>query len=667
MRESAERLGDVGIDKFASESLGRARAIRLAALADDPDTPLFFGRLDQRDGGEVFHVGRRHVRDEAGDPMVIDWRAGVSRAFYRASSADPMGVRRRRRFGYAGGTLTSFEDEWLADGRDAAGPDASDTAAAGQGPSRILLEEIERPRVGPMRDIVATIQPDQDDLVRAPLDDSVCVQGAPGTGKTAVGLHRAAFLLYTYPERLRRSGVLVIGPNRAFLSYVAGVLPALGEVGVDQTSIEDLVSDRLRVRVRGQDTATAAVVKGDVRLAEVVRRALYGRVRRPERDVVVTVGSRRYRVPPEQLRRWVDDLRRGDIRYAAARERLQALVAYDVRRQMEAHGATPTDRAVEKMARSAPVRAAIDEVWPQTDAATVIFELLADPSRLAAAAQGLLDDDEQRTVCWTTPPRGKSSARWSLADAFLIDEAADLIERTPSYGHVIVDEAQDLSPMQCRAVARRSTLGSLTVLGDLAQGTAPWATADWQVTLSHLGKPAARVEPLTRGYRVPQQVLVLANRLLPSLATGLSPAVSVRQGRDALRLRRVEPADAPSALGDACVREVRRALDAEGSIGVIVADAGVARVRRALADVGIGAELLGDATEGAEIAEPCRVSIVPATLAKGLEYDSVIVVEPADIVAAEPRGLHRLYVVLTRAVSRLCVVYAKPLPELLTA
>jgi DNA helicase IV len=651
MRVVAGTAGDVGGDAFSSESLGAARARRLKALADDPTVPPFFGRIDrspddERPDGETFHVGRRHIRDEAGDPLVIDWRAPMSRAFYRATPAAPLGVRRRRRFGFASGLLTSYEDEPLTAG--------SDVQAA---ESRILLAEIERPRVGPMRDIVATIQPDQDDLVRADLDDSICVQGAPGTGKTAVGLHRAAYLLYTYPERLRRSGVLVVGPNRAFLRYIGEVLPALGEIGVTQSTVDELLAP---VAVRAVDPPEVATLKGDARLAEVLRRAVVRLVRKPGEDgVLVVVGARRYRIPPHRLRRYVDDLRRSEIPYATARERLRVHVAEDVRRQREASGGAPSDAETAKVARSAAVREFVDAVWPAVDPAVLVYDLLSDPARLAAAARGLLDEDEQELLTWATPARSAKSARWSAADAVLIDEVAGLLARPESYGHVVLDEAQDLSPMQCRGVARRVPLGSVTVLGDLAQGTTPWSASDWHVTLAHLGKPAARVEPLTRGYRVPADVIAFANPLLPYLAVGLAPATSVRTAAGGLQ---VVTADEP--LRAAAVEAVR-ALAEEGSIGVIAADADVPAVSAALSALAAEHTVLG-ANEDDD-GNATRITLVPATLAKGLEYDQVVVAEPATIVAAEPRGLRRLYVVLTRAVTRLVVVHARPLPTELAA
>jgi hypothetical protein len=640
MRTAAAAVTDAGVDAWASERLGAARAERLRALAADPGVPPFFGRTDT--GSETFHIGRRHVRDAAGDPVVIDWRAPMSRPFYQASAADPQGLTRRRRFGFAEGELTSYDDELLA--------------AGDQHDSALLREEIERPRSGPMRDIVATIQPDQDDIVRAPLAESICVQGAPGTGKTAVGLHRAAYLLYTHGGQLARSGVLVVGPNNAFLRYIEQVLPTLGEVDVEQTTVATLTA---RVQVRAEDRPEVAVLKGDVRLAEVLRRALWGEIAKPADSVQVPLAGRRYRVPVERLKRYVDDLRRRArpsddqqlLHYAAGRERLAMLLAEDARRQKEEAGGSPTDGETRKAARSAEVRAFCEEVWPARDAAGVVCDLWSDPARLARAARGILTDDEQALLRWPSPPRSARTAAWTAADAVLVDEVAGLLERTPGFGHVVVDEAQDLSPMQCRAVARRLAAGSLTVLGDLAQATSPWSPTDWRETLKALGRPDTAVRPLTRGYRVPGEVLEFANRLLPSIAPGLPPASAIRSEPGALTLRPV------TTLAEPLTEVVRDLAAAPGSIGVVCADAAVADVAAALSAAGLPAEVLTD--DGDTLP---TVAVVPATLAKGLEFDAVVVVDPAAIAAAEPRGLHRLYVVLTRAVSTLVVLHRGDLP-----
>ncbi|HEY7362422.1 MAG TPA: ATP-binding domain-containing protein, partial [Streptosporangiaceae bacterium] len=636
------------------------------ALRDIPGVPLFFGRLDYAEGvvmndgpspagagrpaaaggggaalpGEQLHIGRRHIHDRDGHPVVIDWRAPVSRPFYRASAADPMGLLRRRRFGFAGAELTAYEDEEFTRPGGAAGP-------AGQ-VSRILIEEIERPRSGPMRDIVATIQPDQDDIVRADADQSLCVQGAPGTGKTAVGLHRVAYLLYAYPGRMLRGGLLVIGPNRAFLSYIRNVLPALGEADVAQQTIPDLVAT---VPVRAADSRAAARVKGDARMAEVLHRALWAGLNEPAGALVLTRGSWRWRVPGHEIAELIAELRERGVRYGAGRTMLSHRIAHVILTRMEAAGEATDDRTHEAVRRTRPVRAAVDAAWPAADPVRLVMRLLSDPALLAGAADGVLDPSEQAAIRWDRVPRGPGSARWTAADAVLIDEASDLIERIPSLAHVVVDEAQDLSPMECRAVGRRCATGSATVLGDLAQATAPAAEASWPRLLAHLGKPEAGLQVLDTGYRVPRQILDFASLLLPALAPGLAPARSLRQDPGSLTVTPVPPRALPGLLASLC----EQALARPGSAAVIASDEQVPALHRALSAAGVGHQVLDGADADA------RLILLPVTLAKGLEFDDVIVVEPARI-AAQPRGLHRLYVALTRAVSRLTVLHAEPLP-----
>lgn len=653
MRADAEGLNiaDVAANWVNAEALRSTVALRISSLADLADTPLFFGRLDydrlvndDRDTGSRFYIGRRHVHDAEGDPMVIDWRAPVSQPFYRASRSDPQNVSLRRRFGYHGGQLTAYEDERLSDPAEA------------ERSSALLRREIELPRVGPMRDIVATIQPEQDEIVRAGLTGTVCVQGAPGTGKTAVGLHRVAYLLYAHRERLARSGTLVIGPNRSFLHYIEQVLPALGELEVKQATVDELVA---RVEIRAVDTPAAASVKGCARMAEVLRRAVRSGVRLPTDPVMVVRGSRRWRIPPHELAEMVEELLSRDIRYGAAREALPHRIAHAVLVRMEQSGEAPDDRVQDAVARHPAVKAAVKEIWPVADPLRVVLRLLSDPEFLATQADGVLTEREQKEILWSKPARGVKSARWSVADAVLIDEASDLVERTGSLGHVVLDEAQDLSPMQYRAVGRRCGTGSATILGDLAQGTTPWATGTWEEALGHLGKPQAVVTELTLGFRVPRQVIAFASRLLPAIAPGLAEAASVRESAGSLVLRRVTPEELTAASVAAC----REALAREGSVGLIAADPRVPDLAEALTAAG-----LGHLTPGTETSADARLTLVPASLAKGLEYDYVVLDEPAAVVGAEPddrTGLRRLYVALTRAVSGLTVVHAAPLPELL--
>jgi DNA helicase IV len=666
MREDVLALPALAGDRVSQEYLKADLHRRAESLRDLPDAPLFFGRLDYaaappatgppggRDGGatgaahpvaERFHIGRRHVHDPEGHPVVIDWRAPISRPFYRASPGEPMGLARRRRFGFSGGQLTAFEDEVFGAAPPPGGP---------AGLSRIMIEEIERPRSGSMRDIVATIQPEQDDIVRASAAESVCVQGAPGTGKTAVGLHRVAYLLYAHRERMSRGGILVIGPNRAFLTYIRNVLPALGELDAEQTSVTELIS---AVPVRATDDEDTARLKGDARMAEVLRRLLWDQIVGPAEPILLARGSRRWRVQAERLAELVAELRERGVRYGTGREMFSHRIAHVILSQMEASGETCDDRTHEAVRRTSQVRKAVNSIWPKADPVRVVFALLSDRQALARAADGVLSPAEQAVLTWPRPPRSPGSAHWSAADAVLIDEAKDMIERTPSLAHIVIDEAQDLSAMACRAIGRRCTTGSVTVLGDIAQGTTAWATPSWEQLLGHLGKPEAALEVLTTGYRVPRQILDFASRLLGQIAPELAPASSVRQDPGSLVVSAVAGAQLAAALSAACADALAR----PGSIAVITADADTADIAAVLARSALPHAILdGDSEVG-------QLVVVPVSLAKGLEFDHVIVVEPARIAAAEARGLQRLYVALTRAVSRLTVLHSEPLPASLGA
>ncbi len=377
--------------------------LRMKALEDDPTIPLFFGRLDYDEAhedarGERFYIGRRHVTDEHGDPMVVDWRARISTAFYRASRVEPMGVRLRRRFGFQHGEMTAFEDERLLEGVE-------------ETHSEILETEIERPRVGPMRDIVATIQPEQDVIVRAEVDRSVLVQGAPGTGKTAVGLHRAAYLLYSHRDQLSRQGVLVVGPNASFLRYIGDVLPALGEIDAKQTTIEELVGKTLlslnaRYTVRGEDPAEVATLKGDARMATVLHRALWSHLKPPTEGLVVPRGARRWRVATYEAEEIVAALRERGVRYGAARAMLPQRLAHAILVKMELAGDSPDDRVQDAVARSRPVKQYADQLWPAVDPARLVLRLLSEPAFLAEAADGVLTEDEQATLLWQQAREG---------------------------------------------------------------------------------------------------------------------------------------------------------------------------------------------------------------------------------------------------------------------
>ena len=597
MRESTAWLLDNqsqwGNDELTTRALAASLARRYDQLLDDGVTPLFFGRLDYRD--EVFHVGRRHVTGEDGEPVVVDWRAPISEPYYRASATDPMGVHLRRRFGFRDGVLTAYEDDHLD---------------RPLGVSQLLVEDIERPRTGPMRDIVATIQPEQDGLVRAPLEETVAVQGAPGTGKTAVGLHRAAYLLYAYRQRLA-TGVLIVGPNRAFLSYVQEVLPALGEIRVTQATVDDLCP---RVRVTGTDHDELAVLKGDARLAVLLEKALWRSVVRPTEPLVHSYGARRWRVYPEQVRELERAVRGRKLGWEAGRRALAAALAAVIVRMKEDEGIAQSGQSVEKLAKSPTVKAYVDACWPAVKPTELVRDVLTNPP------DGVLGDEDAALLA-------TSGKRWTRADLPLLDEAAWLIERQPGFAHVILDEAQDLSPMQLRVVGRRCVAGSATVLGDQAQATTPWAVGDWRQVLEHLGKPDGSVQALTIGYRVPREVLDLANRLLPTIAPGLPPADSLRHVVGAV-----------STAGS--VNEAVDRLRGKGTIAIIVP-----------AEL---TETVPDAEPLTEDGLAAQVTVVRAADVKGLEFDHVVLVDPDQL------PLRVLYVAMTRAVTSLIIVGTLP-------
>ncbi|MEV3871185.1 AAA family ATPase [Streptomyces sp. NPDC049906] len=657
---------DVSASGADAEVLGRALRTRARVFAELPPGPLFFGRVDFAAGapgagrpdvdhaGQRYHIGRMRITEEpTAPPLVVDWRAPVARAFYRAAPDDPHGLAVRRRFGWApggegaGGDLTGYEDETF----DARG-DGARPAPGVPAPDGLLAAEIRRPRTGPMRDIAATIQPDQDDLVRAELTESLCVQGAPGTGKTAVGLHRAAYLLYTHPRRLHRSGLLVLGPGPAFLRYIARVLPALGEDGVRQSTVAELLA---RQPVRAHDAPDAARVKHDPRMAEVLRRALYARVRPGAvaiAGLTVPDGAHRWRLPAADLRDLVAAVRAERPPYATGRARVAARVAARLREGAERRAGPRGEGWLRRTERSRPVTALLDAVWPRAVPEEVLAGLLADSAALDRAAEGLLDPAERAALRWDAArtPRAYRSARWTTADLVLLDELAGLIAPPDGYGHIVVDEAQDLSPMECRAIARRVPHGALTVLGDLAQATTPWAPRSWSELLGHLGRPGARRAALSAGFRLPAPVAELANRLLAGLDVEVPPIRSLRHDGE-VTVRQVTDTVA------AAVSAARAARAADtGSLAVIAADAEVPRLRAALTAAGL------DPRDPTDPGADGPLTLLPATVAKGLEFDHVVLVEPAAVQEAEPRGAHRLYVVLTRAVTRLEILHRRPLP-----
>jgi DNA helicase IV len=641
MRRRAERLlrdliaaGNPDLDYVA------ALSHRVSLLADSP-RPLLFGRIDEADG-PTWHIGRRHVEDVRADPLVIDWRAPVAVPFYRASGKEALGLSRRRQIMVDGRSVVAVADDMFGEEGDVA------TTRLRGGDA--LLAELERARTGEMLDIVATIQAEQDEIIRAPLDELLTVQGGPGTGKTAVGLHRAAFLLYNYPV-LARDGVLVLGPSRAFLRYIAQVLPSLGEEAVVQTTIADIAP---KAKVRVVEPMEVRRIKGDARMAELLRRALDGRRRLLEDDVSLRVRFARATLDAETVNALVRTITARPAPYKAGRLALRARLVSEARRAFRSSARLGADEAwfETELTGSEEFSALLDLLWPAVSPAALVRDLLASPTQLERYATCLFSEDEGRLLLRARDATVAGTA-WSVDDLALLDEATYLTGgRTRSYGHIVVDEAQDLTPMQFRMIARRAPSASITVLGDLAQATGPWTYADWSEVRALLASAApSHHDELTLGYRAPGRVLDFASRLLRDAAPGIVPTTSIRLGRTDPVLRSVDESElAGAALAEAL------ALTAEHALVAVIAPE---EIHPRLTHLSRRDHRVGRLDRDA-MTRP--VTIVPAPSAKGLEFDAVVVVEPSLIAGSDLRGLRLLYVALTRPIHHLSIVHAAPLP-----
>jgi DNA helicase IV len=616
---------------------------RIDALSEQPGA-LCFGRIDHL-GGDHWYIGRRHVEDADGNEVVTDWRAPVSTPFYRATVADRMGLRRRRRFLIEGRRLVDLFDE------DLEHPHRRDAGAYVPDP---LLAEISRARTGEMRDIIATIQAEQDLIIRAPIDRCIVVQGGPGTGKTAVGLHRAAFLLYERRQILERQRLLIIGPNKIFLRYISQVLPSLGETASVQLTLDGLVGSRYRLGP--DDSPAVARLKGDPRMAEVISRAARGLLAYPTEDLGVSTGFGEVTFRAVEVTAIIEGiLGRGhclkDSR-AALRERLVGLAW---RARMARAEADVTERgAFESALRSsARFKAALDRMWPTMSGPAVLRRLFGNRAALVAATDGLLSGDE-RDLLARKPARRLSEERWTRADLALLDEARHVIEgSTKSYGHVVVDEAQDLSAMEMRMVARRARDGSMTLLGDLAQATAPGAQSAWDDAVAHLGVERAQIDELTVGYRVPAPIMAFADRLLPQIAPTLRPTASVRDTNRPPTVEWVAPGEATGRAA----RVAAELLRTWESVAVVAPKAMKQETAGSLA-----ARELQFLDGEARSALGDHLTLLTPLDTKGLEFDAVVVLEPSRILTETESGAHLLYVVLTRAVQQLAIVTSEPLP-----
>ena len=620
MRDALVRAGDAVVDDIAGEALDAWNARRLQTF-EDAEQGLCFGRIDVETVGDSTYVGRRWVHDEGGEPVVVNWQAPAARPFYTATPAEPHGVTLRRRFRTQGRTLLDVSDEAL-DGSIADAVVSVDD---------FFLEELERAREARMRDIVATIQADQYGLIARDPSPPLVVQGGPGTGKTAVGLHRASFLLYSRREELRR--VLLVGPNQTFMDYVSHVLPALGEESVEQRAVGELVDG---VAVSLFDPPEVQRLKADVRIADVVRRAVEARVEPQPEQLAMRIGGAWIRLREAEVAELVVQARAERGLSKAARElfRMSVLRRFYARYGERLGGSAflASDEVEQGLRREGRLTRFLDTVWPVPRPEQVVRHLLATREALAAAADGILDPDEQALLV-------RARRGWSAMDLPLLDEARALLDPPPVYGHVIVDEAQDLTPMQLRMIGRRGG-GSFTILGDIAQATGPVSYGSWSELLPHLpGGEEAAIEELRHAYRVPREIMALALPLLEQIAPGTEPPIAYRVGAEPPRILRGDPALTVA------FEEAARLAGEEGMLALIVPPSLRGR-------------------EAPSLFDETRVPLLTPREAKGLEFDHVVVVEPAAIVeeAQSGQGLRELYVALTRPTRTLVVVHARPLP-----
>ena len=641
-----EESGESGAQEVDSQILSSHLAVRLRSRSI-PD-PLCFGRIDT-EGGESHHIGRLHVADAHGDPLVVDWRAPVARPFYTATPLEPEGLTRRRRFVTEGRHLIDVINDDLT---------SSDPDSVSGGLPDPLLYEMDRGRDGRMRDVVATVQREQDLVIRSPLEKLLVVQGGPGTGKTVVGLHRAAYLLFRHRGELqgdsvlsRKAGVLIVGPTSAFLRYISEVLPSLGESATTSSTVSGLVG---WVAARSE-IPDVHRIKGDLRMARVVRNACEAVIRVPDHDMSFSVGRRTVTLAEAEVVLLIQEAlaERRSLRGARAlfRHRWMELVG----RQLPKSRSFAVDEAMRRreLGTQGDAARALNRAWPATSPDKIVTRLFTSPSHFRSMAAGIFDEVDIETMVGEMANTSVRTYTWSEADIAVLDEAAFVLAGAPEpFEYAIVDEAQSLSAMELRAISRRIPSGRMTLLGDLAQGVGPSAQTSWAALIDALDVSTPfEVAELTVGYRTPAPVLDVANSLLSFAAPTVTPTQAVRPGEPPAV---VTVSD--SEMVAATVADLVAKTPEATSVAVIAqtpqhAELAAAFDERHLRFHRVKEQGVG---EGLNLLDP--------TTSRGLEFDSVVVVEPASIAGDDAVGHRRLFVALTRAVHSVTLVSSRPLP-----
>ncbi len=717
--EAEQQLAAIRLLDVGGNHQGRSERDTFARIYEDRivqlrevDERLAFGRLEldrvDEDGSPFRYIGRIGLRDEDLQPILLDWRVPQASAFYQATAANPLGARARRHLVSKGRAIIRVEDEIF----DASLLEGDTAELQGEG---ALLAALSSERTGRMSDIVATIQAEQDRIIRSELRGVLVVQGGPGTGKTAVALHRAAYLLYSNRERLRNSGVLIVGPSRSFLQYIEAVLPSLGETGVVLASVGQLYPG---VDVSAEDAPAVARIKGRLSMAALIGRAVRSRQRVPSEPQQLEVNGDRLTLDPQLVQTAMNRAREGGKPYNEARVTFVKAALGALSRewlaQLKSNGNSMDESDLpmlrEDLRSSDDVRVALNTAWLPLTPQKLVQDLYARPQWLA-----------ELTPNWSPADRAllrrARDEPFTISDVPLLDEAAELLgaydlvdaaekreqkqqrkrdienaeaaiknmdvkgqvnakdladnftefadrgttaerasaDRSWTYGHVVVDEAQELSPMQWRLLLRRGPLRSFTIVGDIAQAASAAASVSWRDALEPLlnGSPEGdrwRLEELTVNYRTPSQIATVAESMAIAHGLPVTPSRAVRES------------EWPIAVLTDAVDAVRRerALEAGGTVAVIVLPADLDELAGRL-----GAEF-GSALGLGPAGLTSEIALLTPQDAKGLEFDAVIVVDPGGIVAASERGAGALYVAMTRATQRLYLVATGELPRGIT-
>jgi DNA helicase IV len=637
LRRLTARTGRSGVDEFADEALERMRRERIRVYTE-ASGPLYFGRIDPVDGTPLY-IGRHVVVDGRNQVLVSNWRAPAAEPFYAATARDPRGIALRRRLDIEDRRVLGFVDETLESDADSHLTEA-------------IVEDITRRRVGEMRQIIATITPEQYGMIREEPVPALVIQGGPGTGKTAVGLHRAAWLLYDDPG-LARAGVLIVGPNRTFIRYIGQVLPSLGEQSVEQREIDALISRAHREVTESRELAT---LKGSGRMAVLLHRLLWSRVRAPEADLVIRLGSGAARMSADEVTALQAAARERTRTYGSARMRFRETLANQLatsagRQTVRGSVLSYTD-TVSAVRKTTEYQRLANRAWPRVTPERLFGDLFTNPKRLRTLAGDLLADEEIERLLAVSAPSGR--LEMAPTDVALFDEARWLIDpEVRTFGHVVIDEAQNLTPMELRMVVRRARRQSLTILGDIAQRTTEAGLSTWEHVLREAGVERFETRELELSYRVPDDFLRLAagvadrgTRVPRGVRRAPWPPAAVR-------------AD-DGAVGALATRLAERMAGDVGSVAVVAPPERLDAVR-----AGLGGVRYADA---ATDALGTGINLVDMHVVKGLEFDALVVVEPGAILDLRPDGGRGgLYTALTRSTRALAIVHAGELPDELAA